>query len=166
MNLNEIKLEVVAKEKKDILENLISLYLHDLSVYAGDLKISRNGKFEYEGIDFYFSREDLKPFFICLNGEIVGFLLFNSGKFVPKGIDYNVHELFVLKVFRKKGIAGTAVKKLFKTYRGIYQIEQLVNNETAVMFWKHFYRKEGIRYSEKVQLVDGFECCIQKIELI
>jgi Fe-S cluster biosynthesis and repair protein YggX len=46
MNLNEKKLERISIESKAKLENLMSIYLHDLSEFASDLKINEDGKFE------------------------------------------------------------------------------------------------------------------------
>lgn len=166
MNLTEIELTSVTVEKKHILENLMCLYLYDLSEFADDIKIDENGRFEYEGMNLYFSEQDLKPFFIYLKDEIVGFVLLNSGKFVCKDVDYSVHELFILKAFRKKGIARAATKKLLDIYKGVYVIQQLSNNKNAVEFWRNFYKNEGIEYEEKIQIVDGFECCVQKIKMV
>ena len=53
----------------------MNLYLHDLSEFVSDLKINEDGKFEYEGFELYFSSEDLRPFFIIYQGEMVGFIL-------------------------------------------------------------------------------------------
>lgn len=161
MNLNEIELKLVTVEMKHKLENLMSLYLHDLSEFADDLKINANGQFEYEGMQLYFSREELKPFFICLHEEIVGFVLLNTGKFVPKDIDYSVNEFFILKGYRKKGISGAAIRKLLQLYNGKYEIGQLLQNQVALKFWRGFYKTEGIEYVEKIQIVDGFECFTQ-----
>lgn len=165
MNLNEIELKIVTLETKHILENLLNLYLHDLSEFAYDLKINKNGQFEYDGMGFYFSQEELKPFFICFHDEIVGFVLLNSGKFVPKDIDYSVNELFILNAFRKKGIARAAVRKLLQIYNGTYEIAQLSRNKLAIKFWNTFYKNEGIEYIGEMQIIDECECYVQKISV-
>jgi predicted acetyltransferase len=161
MNLNEIKSEQVTLKTKTKLESLMNLYLHDLSEFASDLKINENGKFEYEGFELYFTSEDLKPFFITYQDDVVGFVLLNTGKYVPRDIDYTIHEVFLLRGFRKKGIGTVAIKKLLELYKGKYYIVQLGNNKTAINFWKNFYRIEEIKYTETKEIVDNFECCKQ-----
>ena len=61
-----IKVVKIDEEKINVLMNLLSLYLHDLSEFADDLKINEEGKYEYEGIKYYFIKEELNPFFYIL----------------------------------------------------------------------------------------------------
>jgi len=161
MDLNKINLEQVTLKKKTKLESLMNLYLHDLSEFASDLKINEDGKFKYDGFELYFTSEDLKPFFITYHDEMVGFVLLNTGKYVPSDIDYTIHEVFLLRGFRKKGIGTVAIKKLFELYKGKYNIVQLGNNKIAIDFWKNFYKIEGLKYTETKEIVDNFECCTQ-----
>ncbi len=165
MNLNEIKLELVTIESKEKLENLMSIYLHDLSEFADDLKINEDGKFEYDGLEMYFKSEDLTPYFITYQGEMAGFVLFNTGKYVPKDIDYVVHELFLLKGYRKKGVGNAAIRILLDTYKGKYKIEQISSNMSAVNFWRKFYEKQGIKYIESKEINYDFECSVQIFDI-
>ena len=161
MNLNGTKLERITIDSKSKLENLISIYLHDLSEFANDLKINNEGKFEYDNLDLYFKSQDLTPYFITYQGEVAGFILFNSGKYVPKHIDYVINELFILKSFRKKGIASAAIKILLDNYKGNYRIVQISSNKKAVNFWMKFYEKQGIEYVESEEKYDELEGNIQ-----
>lgn len=161
MNLNETRLEKIAIGSKSKLENLMSIYLHDLSEFADDLKINEDGKFEYDGLELYFKSEDLTPYFIIYQGEVAGFVLFNKGKYVSKDIDYTVHEIFILKGFRNKGIAKAAVKILLDAYKGKYRIVQISTNNTAVNFWRKFYEKQGIKYIESKEKLDNLEANVQ-----
>ena len=161
MNLNGTKLERITIDSKSKLENLISIYLHDLSEFANDLKINNEGKFEYDNLDLYFKSQDLTPYFITYQGEVAGFILFNSGKYVPKHIDYVINKLFILKSFRKKGIASAAIKILLDNYKGNYRIVQISSNKKAVNFWMKFYEKQGIEYVESEEKYDELEGNIQ-----
>lgn len=161
MNLNEIKVERITIDSKAKLENLMSIYLHDLSEFVADLKINEEGKFEYDGLELYFKSEDLNPYFIIYQDEVAGFILFNTGKYVPKDIDYVVHELFILKGFRKKGIGSTAIRILLDKYKGKYKIVQISSNKTAVNFWMKFYEKQGIKYIEAREKLDDLEGNVQ-----
>jgi len=161
MNFNKVKLERVTIESKVKLENLISIYLHELSEFATDLKINDDGRFEYDGLELYFKSEDLKPYFITYQGDVAGFVLVNKGKYVPKDIDYVVHELFILKSFRNNGIGGVAIRILLYECKGKYRIVQISSNKTAVNFWVKFYEKQGIKYIESKEKLDDLDVNVQ-----
>jgi predicted acetyltransferase len=165
MNLKEIKLEQATLEAKTRLENLMSLYLHDLSEFTEDLKVSEDGKFHYEGFELYFTSEDLKPFFITYKGEVAGFILLNSGRYVPADIDYIIHEFFLLKGYRRKGIGTAAIRNLMGLYKGKYRLLEIVSNRKAVAFWTRFYEVHQIKYSEVKEIHDGIECVVQSFEV-
>lgn len=161
MHLNETRLEKVKVGSKAILENLMSIYLHDLSEFADDLKINGKGRFEYDGIDLYFESEDLTPYFIIYKDEIAGFVLLNKGTYVEKHIDYVINELFVLNGFRNKGIGSDAIRILLDEYKGKYKIVQISMNKTAVNFWTKFYEKQGVRYIKSKEKIDDLDCNVQ-----
>ncbi len=161
MNLEDVKVEIIEDEKENVLKNMVSLYLHDLSEYADDLRINSEGKFEYGGLHYYFTEKDLIPFFIYWKNEIAGFVLLNSGKYVPEDAEFSIHEIFVLKSFRGMGVAFSAVSKIIKMYKGKYRVEQLKENTSAVKFWKSFYKKMNIDYVEKEEILDGYEVYVQ-----
>jgi predicted acetyltransferase len=162
---DEVKLAPIAIEEKHILENLLTLFLHDLSEFADDIKVNEDGKFEYNGLELYFKYEDLKPFFICFKNEIAGFVFLNTGKFVPKDSDISIHELFILKAFRRKGVGAIAVKKILDLNKGKYKIGQLINNKQAINFWTNFYRKQGIEYQETKEMFGGLDVVYQAFEI-
>lgn len=120
-----IKVVKIGEEKINILMNLLSLYLHDLSEFSDDLKISE------------------------------------EGKYVPGDAEYSIHEIFILKSFRGKGVATIAIKKIFEMYKGKYKVEQLQDNKLAVKFWNGFYKKQNIVCKEEIEVIDGFNCCTQ-----
>ena len=79
----------------------------------------------------------------------------------PKHIDYVINELFILKSFRKKGIASAAIKILLDNFKGNYEVVQISSNKKAVNFWMKFYEKQGIEYVESKEKYDELECNIQ-----
>ncbi|QOR36785.1 GNAT family N-acetyltransferase [Clostridium sp. 'deep sea'] len=149
-----INIEIVSEEQQEVLKNIVSLYLHDLSQYADDLQINKNGLFIYEGIELYFKQPDLLPYFIKLENNIIGFILVNMGRYVPKDVDLSVHEFFILKSYRRKGFGKRAIQVLFKCHVGTYKIEQIANNLPAVKFWSNLYSQLQIEYTESQELLD------------
>lgn len=161
----EVGLIPVKLEEKCILENYLSLYLHDLSEYTNDLKVCKDGRFQYKGLELYFKREELKPYFIYFNDEVIGFILLNTGRFVPQDIDYSIHEMFILRSYRGRGIAAKAITKLFSDHQGIYKIQQMERNLPAISFWKKFYKAEKINYHETVEALDNIRCYTQVFKI-
>lgn len=161
MHSKDVTLVRVTGEKLKVLRNLMSLYLHDLSEYSKELEVDEDGSFVYEGLEYYLEEEDLKPFFIYYNEELAGFILLNSGKYTALAVDYSVHEFFVLRSFRKKGIGKLAVKAVFKQFPGKYKIEQLIYNHSGIAFWKSLYSDVGIKYNEMIEKSDGEEYLVQ-----
>ena len=151
---HNIKIEIVSEEQQGVLKNIVSLYLHDLSQYADDLQINKEGLFSYEGFELYFKQPDLLPYFIKLKNNIIGFILVNMGKYVPKDVDLSVHEFFILKSYRRKGFGKRAIQELFKCHVGTYKIEQIASNLPAVKFWKNVYKQLHIEYKECQELLD------------
>ncbi len=162
---NRIKLVPITYESENIFKNLMTLYLHDLSEYTNDLKINDVGLFEYEGIEFYFKEEDLKPFFIYYEENIAGFVLLNSGKFTPKNAEFCIHEFFILKSYRKKGIGTEAINKLLEKYKGKYIVAQLAENKPAISFWHNYYTNNNINYIENERVIDDVQCITQIFEV-
>lgn len=161
MNNEKVGLVRVEKEQFDLLENLMSLYLHDLSAFSTELKINEKGKFVYEGLEYYLSEKELRPFFIYYKDELSGFALLNGGKFVSLAVDYSIHEFFILKAFRKNGLGKKAAKIIFNEYPGKYKIEQLAGNHAATRFWRAVYNENNIAYNEMTEKSDGEEYIIQ-----
>ena len=105
--------EASSVDEKEILRNLLALYLHDLSEFTGDLDINERGFFEYEGLNMYYQKETLSPLLYKVDGEYAGFILFNEPPYAPEDVDYNINEFFLLRKYRGKGIAQEVTKELF-----------------------------------------------------
>lgn len=125
-----ISLKEIELEKKDILNNLIQLYLHNISLYFPIDFDSNTGTYEYDDIDKYFENDYNKAFFILKGNEIAGFILINL--LDEKNI---VQEMFVLNNYKRKGVGKTAVSILFDKYKGNWEIKSLPCSESAEKFW-------------------------------
>ncbi|GIN84738.1 hypothetical protein J6TS2_11240 [Heyndrickxia sporothermodurans] len=155
-----IKLVEVHIEEKSILENMLHFYLDDLSKYTNQLKTNAQGIFEYECLDYFFTKENLTPFFIKYQDGVVGFLLFVK-TINNKEIDYCVNDIFIFTQYRERGFAGQAVKKLIQTYPGIYYVVQLEKNQKSIQFWKSLFEELQLEYIEKAIIDSGEKCWSQ-----
>lgn len=155
-----LRVTLEAVEHIEKLRNLYSLYLHDLSEFSYSLCINADGLYEFEGFDKLIEREELQPYFIQYEGECIGFLLLAERPFTAPGTDYCINDIFILRAFRRRGLASDAIYELLKQRRGYFCVPQLQANEGALHFWRSFYAKQGILYREEHRLMDGEPCII------
>jgi len=125
MDIDIIKVNNKGREK---LENLLQLYLHDLSYYFPADYDSNTCKYIYN-IDKYF--KDNYAYFITYNNDIIGFILLDDNK----DNNYEISEIFVISNYRNKKIADIAVTKLFNKYKGNWTIKAVPNSPIAESFW-------------------------------
>jgi predicted acetyltransferase len=148
-----IHLTQISKENIELFLNLYNLYLYDLSEYNGD-ELKEDGTFDPTNTYLYLERDELQPFFIWKNDKVVGFILVCSPPFVPEGVHYTIQELFILRKYRGNNVASLAAEQILEKLNGTIRVEQLKINETAVIFWKKFYNKNSINYTESEESIE------------
>ncbi|MDQ0897396.1 GNAT family N-acetyltransferase [Paenibacillus sp. V4I7] len=153
----ELLIDKVDSDRKEILRNLMTLFLHDLSEFIEGINLnSDNGLFEFDVLDMFFDKEGLSPFFISLNGRPIGFILLQSGPYSNQEYaDYVLNSFFILRSQRRKGIGKLACNKFFEMYPGRYAISQAQTNTPALKFWKSVYESNGVMPYEKEEIEDG-----------
>jgi predicted acetyltransferase len=161
INKMTVSLQPVRLNEKQILQNLYSLYLHDLSRYNTSLELSVNGSFEFDVFESIWEEEGLSPFFLKKNETIIGFLLLLERPFLKKEYDHAVNDIFILNKFRGKGYGYPALKELFKKKSGNYFVIELAKNLPAVSFWKKVYKSLEVEFEEREETLDGENCLIQ-----
>lgn len=130
-----------------IIKNMYPLYLHDLAEIHGILP-NRYGIFEedethtlteqYDTQNIWFENpKELFPYCITADGIPAGFCLIASGKYVVKEVDYCVHETFLLRPYRSKGISQEAVIRVLDKHRGRWMLDTSSEdiNSRAQLFW-------------------------------
>ncbi|MEK3977730.1 GNAT family N-acetyltransferase [Psychrobacillus sp. FSL K6-2836] len=156
-----IILKEVLESEKSILNNLYSLYLHDLSKFTSMIDIEEDGCFQYEGLESFWEIDGISPFFLKLDNNIIGFLLLLERPFLTKDNDFGVNDIFILNKYKGKGMGRQAIEKLFQEKPGKYFVIELVENGPAISFWKKVYSTLNIQFEEKQDLVDDEQCLIQ-----
>ena len=69
-----IELTKVDKKDRIILERLLQLYLHEITIYF-PIDIDNDGLYHYDNIDNYFNNDNNIAYFIKENNTLVGFIL-------------------------------------------------------------------------------------------
>ncbi|WP_374223929.1 hypothetical protein [Bacillus sp. ISL-46] len=76
-----------------------------------------------------------------------------------------MNDIFMLKKFRRKGIAISLLEELFKQKKGRYLVVELAKNKPAVLFWRKIYRELEIVFEEEKKIVDNEECLVQSFQI-
>lgn len=155
-----VTLEKIGLEQQKILQNLYSLYLHDLSAYANGLQVSEDGSFEFDSFSLIWESVGLSPYLIRADDNLAGFILLLEAP-LTKRVDKVINDFFILNPYRGKGVAKAAALKVFDEHKGSYYISQLSKNEPAVRFWKKIYQLLELDVEEVEEVQDGEEVVYQ-----
>ena len=124
-------IEIIKKEEEYRLENLLQLYLHDLSLNFPLEFDSNTCKYNYESLDKYFNEKGNYAYFIRKDDSIIGFALINS-----KDNVYILQELFILNNYKNQGYGENTVKIILNKHKGQWKIKVVPNSKKAFNFWK------------------------------
>jgi len=145
----ETKAVLFDQDTAHILNNLYTLYLHDLSEFDGAFP-NEHGVFDEEQVrtlaeqaeafsygDWLKTPDHLYPFLILADGRPAGFNFIATHPYsVPEHVDYMVHEFFLLHAYRGKGVGEAAATQVFERLRGKWEVFAMPNNPRAQGFWR------------------------------
>ena len=135
-NVADVVIEEARLEDRALLENLLELYLHDLSEVF-PIEIGPDGRFGYDKLPRYWSEPNRRFPFLIRNGDrVVGFILVTLGS--PAIDDPNVHdiaEFFVMRRHRRGGIGRKAAILAWNRYPGKWTVRVSEGNTGALTFW-------------------------------
>ncbi len=138
-NPQSVELRLAPPDEAVTLENMLHLYLHDLSPFTGSV-IACDGRFIYPYLHHYWTaqgnEEGRVPYIILVEGELAGFALKASHSCLGRTASVsNVSEFFVLRRWRGRGVGRSAAWALFDRYPGTWEVAQLRTNAPAHAFW-------------------------------
>jgi len=117
---------------KETVQNLMQLYLHDLSEFSDD-QINCEGQFDYgEYFHLYWEDKDRLPYLCIDNDSPIGFALVRK---LSKR-SFSMAEFFILKTHRGKGIATLFAHEIFKLHHGQWSVAEIESNLPAQTFWR------------------------------
>ena len=124
-----VHIEPVAYTEKDVLRRLVEFYTYDYSEYMG-WDVDAHGAFGYRYLDHYWTDPDRHPFFIRVDGQLAGFALVRSGA------PHDMAEFFVMRKYRRTGVATEAARLVFAHFPGTWEVRQLAANVAGTAFWR------------------------------
>jgi predicted acetyltransferase len=128
----DVELTAVSEMDKPVLANLIQLYVYDFSEFQGN-ELTSHGTFVYSYLDSYFTEPNREPWFITVDGNLAGFALARGD--VDDDGSWNIGEFFVVRKYRRHGVARAAATKLFATHPGVWTLSFDRANAPASALW-------------------------------
>jgi predicted acetyltransferase len=135
----QVELKTARVDDKPVIANLLQLYLHDFSEFAG-WAINEHGLFDYPWLDHYWRDPARFPFLIRVDGELAGFALVHSSDQEGPQV-HHLAEFFVLRKFRRMGVGEAAARQLFDRMPGSWSVAQMARNVVAQHFWRMVIRR-------------------------
>ena len=139
----DILIELVTKDKKEILRNLLEKYEYEFSQYT-QIDVTELGLYGYDYLDNYWTENNRFPYFIKVDNKLAGFIMVNNYPIINLDTNYSMSEFFVLYKYRKMGVGTFSVKKMFDKYKGKWGLMYHPKNIPSKTFWNkvvHEYTK-------------------------
>jgi len=131
MSTSQVELAHIPEIARATFDNLMQLYLHDMSEYT-DLQVNEEGLYPVsEYVQRYWQERGRHPFFIRTREGIAGFALVRE---LEKNC-YSIAEFFVIRKLRRSGVGKSAAFQLFDRFAGEWHIAQEEQNSAAQEFW-------------------------------
>ncbi|WP_091304644.1 GNAT family N-acetyltransferase [Amycolatopsis tolypomycina] len=85
-------------------------------------------------MDAYFTEPGREAYFVTVDGKLAGFTLLRSD--VDSTGSWNIAEFFVVRRYRRRGIARRAAKLVFARHPGKWTLSFDHNNAPAEALWR------------------------------
>ncbi len=144
----------IGSESDVVLRNLAEHYCHDMSEWF-DLDTDADGRYSYDtgsvwvkGYDAYLAKVD---------DSLAGFALVGSAdEWLGDFGAHDVHDFFILRKFRRRGIGLGMATFLWNEHPGEWLVRVLGANAPAVTFWRTVISSYSVGlYGEVEQIVNG-----------
>jgi predicted acetyltransferase len=138
--MSTINIVPARREEKNLVANLLQLYLHDFSEVEA-LETNAEGRFDYREFESFWGEPDHHVFLARYETRVVGFAFVQEGFYHEKDDKPDTQlidmvEFFVLRRYRRKGVGYAMALHCFQTFPGRWQVRTDENNPGAVKFWE------------------------------
>ena len=139
---DNVRLVPATRDDAPLLENLLQLYIHDLSE-AFSVDLDEKGRFAYPPLPRYWSEPDSRfAFLIHAGARVVGFVFVTVGSPASEDPDvYDIAEFFVLRRYRLGGIGRRAAFLTWDRFPGRWFVRVAEGNAGALRFWGSVIRE-------------------------
>lgn len=132
----QIKLQSVCFQNKNLFFNMMDKYIYDLSGYE-KTDVMNDGKFDISEFQKYLRSDKYKAFIIFFDCNPAGIVAY-SRRFSGQGWIIDLTELFVMHRYRNKGISTYVISFLLSKLHGVWRVDFHPKNMVARIFWINF----------------------------
>lgn len=130
--IESVVVSVADSRSRETVENLLHLYIHDLSELRGSVPMA-NGRFEMAARrSIYFTDPDRRVYLFTRGGSPVGFAMI-GGLLRPP---LNIGEFFVIRAVRRLGVGRSAAMQVLASHSGHWEWAFQEANAGAANFWR------------------------------
>jgi predicted acetyltransferase len=135
-----VTIQIAPSSERALLEWLLQFYFYDFSEMepdgSNDLDVGAEGGFgPYEHLPSYWTEAGRIPLVIRAGDRPAGFALINQVSHFGGEVERNMAEFFVLRKYRRHGIAREAVRQVLAAYPGRWEVAVMARNARALSFW-------------------------------
>jgi predicted acetyltransferase len=130
----QVTVELAPIEEKSVIRNMLQLYLHDFSEFAG-FELDGHGYYGYGRLDVYWMEEERFPFIVRVDGQLAGFVFIRTEDLAgnPR---YSVAEFFILRKYRRHGIGTSVMRQVVGRFPDQWSLAVDLRNEAGLPFWR------------------------------
>jgi predicted acetyltransferase len=156
-----IRILKASAENKQIISNLMQLYMYDFSEYTGS-DVEVNGLFDrYPQFEDYWKEENQRFPYVVMNDEIyIGFVFVRRIE-TPEKSYFSIAEFFIMRKYRRKGFGSSIAKEIFNLHKGQWEVYQMEANKPAQVFWKaiiaEYTNGQFVEKTENNRIIQQFE---------
>jgi predicted acetyltransferase len=130
--------EHVERNRDATLRNLYEHYVHDMSEWLG-IDARDDGAFGFDTAPLW--RDNYSVYFAKVDHSLAGFgVVGPAQRWLGHADVRDMKDLFVLRRFRRQGIASAFAVHLWNEFPGEWLIRVLVANKPALPFWRRAVR--------------------------
>jgi predicted acetyltransferase len=140
LDANTVTIAPASEAERPLIEAMFQYYVYDFSEMGSpdddDFDLDADGTFgRYDHMDAYWREPARVPLLIRRGGKLAGFALINDHSHSGQPLDRNFGEFFVMRKYRRGGVASAAVREILTRYPGRWEAAIMQRNVAAQAFW-------------------------------
>lgn len=137
---SDIEITPASEAERPLIEAMFQYYVYDFSEMGSpdddDFDLDPDGTFgRYDDMETYWREAARIPLLIRRGGKLAGFALIDDHSHSGRPVDRNMGEFFVLRKYRRAGVASAAVRAILIRYPGRWEAAMMQRNTAAQAFW-------------------------------
>jgi predicted acetyltransferase len=137
---SKIEITPATEAERPLIEAMFQYYVYDFSEMGppdtDDFDLDADGTFgRYEHMEAYWREASRIPLLIRRGRKLAGFALLNAHSHSGRPVDRNMGEFFVMRKYRRCGVASAAVRAILTRYPGRWEAAIMERNTAAQAFW-------------------------------